>query len=326
MIEERVRERVEQLRRARDEISRCMVGQDRHVDDLFACLLAGGHALLEGVPGLGKTSLVKSFADTMALSVRRVQFTPDLMPADIIGTDTLVQGEDGAQEIRFMSGPIFTQVLLADEINRATPKTQSALLEAMQENAVTVGGVTRPLQAPFIVLATQNPIELEGTYPLPEAQLDRFILKITLDYPTSDELMQILARTTISYEPKAKSVLTAEEITDTRGLVREVVAAESIHRYAVALVEATHPERPGCPEAIVPFIRYGSSPRGAQALILAGKVFALLDGRLHVAPEDLRRAAPAALRHRIVLTYRAEAEGMRTDGVIETILAEVRTP
>lgn len=314
---------VQKLRNAERQINRVIVGHRGLIEEIFACLLSGGHALLEGVPGLGKTMLIRAFGETMDLQATRVQFTPDLMPADILGTNTLVQDDLGNQQITFRRGPIFTQILLADEINRATPKTQSALLEAMQEQRVTIGGTTYPLQLPFIVLATQNPLELEGTYPLPEAQLDRFFFKLHVDYPDSAELMQILNRTTGTQEPQVEQTLSADEITEMQHFIRSIVVSEDIKRYAVRLVYATHPDGAGAPEHVRSFVRYGASPRGAQSLILAGKVFALLEGRFHVAYEDLRRASRPSLRHRIVLNFRGEAEGLTSDAIVDELLETI---
>lgn len=314
---------VDRLRAAEREISRVIVGHRELINEVFACLLSGGHALLEGVPGLGKTMLIRAFGETMDLEATRVQFTPDLMPADILGTNTLVQDELGNQQITFQRGPIFTQILLADEINRATPKTQSALLEAMQEQRVTIGGTTYELKPPFIVLATQNPLELEGTYPLPEAQLDRFFFKLQVEYPDSAEMMKILNRTTGTTEPDISRELTGTDIAAMQEFVRSIEISEDVKRYAVRLVFATHPDAEDTPERVRSYVRYGASPRGAQALVLAGKVFALLAGRLHVAPEDVRRAAHPALRHRLVLNFRGEAEGLDGDALIHEILEAV---
>ncbi|MFW5728188.1 MAG: AAA family ATPase [bacterium] len=319
-IEEQAETYVRKLRDAERQINRVIVGHRGLIEEIFACLLSGGHALLEGVPGLGKTMLIRAFGETMDLQATRVQFTPDLMPADILGTNTLVQDDLGNQQITFRRGPIFTQILLADEINRATPKTQSALLEAMQEQRVTISGTTYPLRLPFIVLATQNPLELEGTYPLPEAQLDRFFFKLHVDYPDRGELMQILNRTTGNQDLHVEQTLSAEEVTEMQHFIRSIVASEDIKRYAVRLVYATHPDDPAAPERVHRFVRYGAGPRGAQSLILAGKVFALLEGRFHVAYEDLRRAAYPSLRHRIVLNFRGEAEGLTSDAIVEELL------
>lgn len=326
LLAERGRAYASRIRTAQTEVRRVMVEQDRLVEDVFACLLTGGHALLEGVPGLGKTLLIRSVARVIDLENNRIQFTPDLMPADIIGTDTLVQDERGGQEIRFRPGPVFTNVLLADEINRATPKTQSALLEAMEERSVTTGGKTHRLDEPFIVLATQNPIELEGTYPLPEAQLDRFFFHLRVPFPSRRGMLEILTRTTGTVVESPESVLSGADIIEMRSFVRGIIAGETILNYATSLVLATHPGDSTAPERVRAYLRYGASPRAAQALILAGKVYAFLDGRFHVSAEDIRRAAPPALRHRIVPGFRAEAEGVSTDDIIDDILRKVSHP
>jgi MoxR-like ATPase len=322
-VEQKASEYRDALRDAQREIARLIVGQERLIEDLFAALMSGGHALLEGVPGLGKTMLIRAFGDALDLQARRVQFTPDLMPADIIGTNTLVQDDRGHQEIVFQEGPIFTQILLADEINRATPKTQSALLEAMQEQRVSVGGKTYELELPFLVLATQNPLELEGTYPLPEAQLDRFFFKLQVPFPEPREMVEIMRRTTGTAVPSVRRSLDGARLREVQAFVRQVVLPEEVQEYAVRLVYATHPERPESPGDVRRFVRYGASPRGAQSLILAGKVYALMGGRLHVAPEDIRRAALPALRHRVVPSFRAEAEGVKSDTIVEKVLKEV---
>ncbi len=326
LLAERGRTYASRIRTAQAQVRRVMVEQDELVEDVFACLLTGGHALLEGVPGLGKTLLIRSIARVVDLKNSRIQFTPDLMPADIIGTDTLVQDERGGQDIRFRPGPVFTNVLLADEINRATPKTQSALLEAMEERSVTTGGKTHRLEEPFIVLATQNPIELEGTYPLPEAQLDRFFFKLHVPFPTRKGMLQILARTTGTAVETPEGVLSGADIIEMRSFVRGIIAGETLLNYATSLVLATHPDDPSAPEQVRAYLRYGASPRAAQALILAGKVYAFLEGRFHVSAEDIKRAALPALRHRIVPGFRAEAEGISADAVIEEILRKVSPP
>jgi MoxR-like ATPase len=301
------------------EIGRRVVGQTETARAVTTALLAGGHVLLEGVPGLGKTLLVKTLAEALDLSFSRVQFTPDLMPADVIGTTLIVEGA-GERRFEFQRGPIFAHLLLADEINRATPKTQSALLEAMQEHAVTVGKATHRLPPPFFVLATQNPIEMEGTYPLPEAQLDRFMFKLRVDLPGRSELHDILDRTTGADEPEVRPVVGRERLVEMQGLVRRVPVARPVQDYAVRLVEATHPARSAVPE-VKRFVRYGSSPRGAQALMLAAKIEALRDGRFAPSFSDLRRVALPALRHRVLLNFDGEAEGVSPDAVIEATLA-----
>ncbi|HLO41275.1 MAG TPA: MoxR family ATPase [Phycisphaerales bacterium] len=326
----------EQFRRdfetVRDQIARVVVGQRETIENVLVCLFVGGHVLLEGVPGIGKTLLVRTLANSLSLSFGRVQFTPDLMPADVTGTTVVVESENaqGQRERRFQfqHGPVFAQILLADEINRATPKTQSALLEAMQERAVTVGGQTHTLPAPFLVMATQNPVEQEGTYPLPEAQLDRFLFKLLVLSPTRKDLAQILERTTGAANVHAEPVLNAHAILRHQSIIRTVAIAPHIQDYAVRLVLATQPSplvSPGeasfAPPMVNQFVRLGASPRAAQALVLAGKCRALLDGRSAVSADDLRAAALPALRHRIILNFEASAEGVTTDAVVSNILA-----
>ncbi|MDB6174681.1 MAG: ATPase family associated with various cellular [Chthoniobacteraceae bacterium] len=298
-----------------------MVGQDEVLEGVLVAFFAGGHVLLEGVPGLGKTMLVRTLADAVNLKFSRVQFTPDLMPADIIGTNMIMENENGRKEFQFQSGPIFANIVLADEINRATPKTQSALLEAMQEHHVTVGGTQHPLKEPFMVLATQNPLEMEGTYPLPEAQLDRFFFKLKVPYPSAADLHTILDRTTVTERPIVSKVLQdAAEVVHLRGVVRQVPLASEIQTHAIDLVMATHPDSEKATQRTRKFVRYGASPRGAQALILAGKIHALLDNRFHVSCADIDKAAPAVLRHRILLNFEGEAEGATTDSIIAEVL------
>ncbi len=307
-------------------VRQVIVGQEEVVRHALIALFADGHLLLEGLPGLGKTMLVRTMARALHLDFTRVQFTPDLMPADILGTDVLEMDEAGGRRFRFHRGPVFTNLLLADEINRATPKTQSALLEAMQERQVSVGGRTYPLPQPFLVLATQNPIELEGTYPLPEAQLDRFLFKVNVGYPDEDALVEILRRTTGAEEPQVEPVATGETVLAMQALARGVPVATPVARYAARLVAATHPQDESAPEEIRRYVRYGASPRGAQALIRGAKVAALLAGRFNAAVEDIRAVAKAALRHRLILTYEAEAEGITADRLIEALLALVEVP
>jgi MoxR-like ATPase len=309
----------EDLARLSREIGQRLVGQAEIVEGVVAALLAGGHVLLEGVPGLGKTLLVKTLAEALELSFSRVQFTPDLMPADVVGTNMIVE-TGGERRFEFQRGPIFANLILADEINRATPKTQSALLEAMQEQSVTVGKQTYPLAPPFFVLATQNPIEMEGTYPLPEAQLDRFFFKLRVDLPDNAELHAILDRTTGAVDPVVRPVLGRARLLELRDLVRQVPVARPIQDYAVRLIEATHPKRTAVP-AVRRLVRYGSSPRGAQAVILAAKIRALSDGRFTPSFDDVRRVAAPALRHRVLLNFEGEAEGVSTDAVLGEILA-----
>jgi MoxR-like ATPase len=315
-----------EIARIRGAIASVIVGQTDLVEDILACVLCGGHALVEGVPGLGKTRLIHVVGRLFDLETQRVQFTPDLMPADIIGTDTLVTDEIGAQQITFRPGPLFSHLLLADEINRATPKTQSALLEAMQERQVTVGGVSRPLGPPWIVLATENPRELEGTYPLPEAQLDRFFLQLRIGYPSADELVEILRRTTGPDELEPDPIMSHQRLVQLQRLVREIEAGESVMRYAVDLAWATHPDDARAPRIVRESVRYGASPRGAQSLLLAAKYYALVDGRAYASPDDVRRAIQPSLRHRIVPGYRAEAEGISVEEILAHLESEVAAP
>ena len=306
-----------------EQVGRVIVGQRELVRHTLVTLLAGGNALLEGVPGLGKTMLVRTLADAVDCAFSRIQFTPDLMPSDIVGTNLIVEDETGRRQFQFEAGPIFANLVLADEINRATPKTQSAMLEAMQERSVTVAKATRPLPEPFFVLATQNPLEMEGTYPLPEAQLDRFFFKIDVPFPSANELVEIANRTTGSDVPHAEPVADGATISAMQALARGVPVADHVTAYAARLLKATHPDGAGAPDAVRRYVRYGASPRGMQAMILAGKIVALLDGRYNVAFDDIRWAALPALRHRLILTFEAQAEGVTTDEVIEATLDEV---
>ncbi|HWE29341.1 MAG TPA: MoxR family ATPase [Polyangia bacterium] len=309
--------------RLRDEVGKVIVGHEAIVEGVVTALLAGGHALLEGVPGLGKTMLVRTLADAVHLTFSRIQFTPDLMPADILGTNVIVE-ETGSKRFQFQRGPIFAHVVLADEINRATPKTQSALLEAMQEKSVTVAKTTYQLEEPFLVLATQNPLEMEGTYPLPEAQLDRFFVKLKVQFPSRDALHTILDRTTGSHDVRAEKVLSSERLLELRALVRQVPVARPVQDFCVRLIEGTHPAATGnVPPLTRKYVRYGSSPRGAQACLMAAKIKALLDGRFAVSTDDIRYAAKPALRHRLILNFEGEAEGIDPDTIIDSILAEL---
>jgi MoxR-like ATPase len=305
------------------EIAKVIVGHDEIVHGVLTCLFVGGHALLEGVPGLGKTLLVRTLADALSLDFNRIQFTPDLMPADILGTNIVMEAPDGRRMFEFQRGPIFSQIVLADEINRATPKTQSALLEAMQEHSVTVGGTIHRLKEPFFVMATQNPIEQEGTYPLPEAQLDRFLFKLVVGYSTRDEIATILDRTTRGEKPHASKVIDGDTLLTMQALVREVLIAPHVQDYAIRLGLATHPDGPYAPPITNQYIRWGSSPRGVQTLVLAAKVRALLDGRFNVSFEDLRRVYLPALRHRTLLNFEAQAEGVECDDVLLKVLDAV---
>lgn len=305
------------------QVGRVIVGQRLLVRHTLITLIAGGNALLEGVPGLGKTMLVRTLAQAIDCAFSRIQFTPDLMPADIVGTNLIVEDEDGHRRFQFEAGPIFANLVLADEINRATPKTQSAMLEAMQERSVTVSKDTRPLPEPFFVLATQNPLEMEGTYPLPEAQLDRFFFKVDVPFPLVDELVEIADRTTGAHVVQAESVADGSTIQAMQTLARGVPIADHVTAYAAQLLRATHPDDPNAPEIVRSYIRYGASPRGMQAMILAGKIMALLDDRYNVAFDDLRQAAHPALRHRIILNFEAQAEGVSPDDVIQGLLESV---
>ncbi len=309
--------------RLESEVANLMVGQEEVVRAVLTCMIAGSHALLEGVPGLGKTMLIRTFADALDLQFSRIQFTPDLMPADITGTNILAENDAGRRTFQFQPGPVFANMILADEINRATPKTQSALLEAMQERTVTVANTIYPINRPFFVLATQNPLEMEGTYPLPEAQLDRFMFKLVVGFPRAEELSEILRRTTGGFTPEVHTVATGIDIIRMGDLAREVPVASHINEYAVQLLLATHPDQSLAPESVRRFVRYGSSPRGAQAMVLAGKIRALLSERLAVAHEDIRAVAYPALRHRIILNFEGEAERITQDDIVSDVIAAV---
>lgn len=319
---EEVDEFIKDFQSLKDEISRVVIGHRELTENIIVCLLSKGHALIEGVPGLGKTHLIKTLGSALGLKTSRIQFTPDLMPADIIGTNMLIRDSNGLNVIQFSKGPVFSQVILADEINRATPKTQSALLEAMQEQQITVSGTTHKLDGPFIVLATQNPIEMEGTYPLPEAQLDRFFFKLIVRYPDSDELCQIIDLTTSTTDLRISPLMNEKKIQTMQNLIRSVPVPDVVRDYAVTVLEATHPiNQTG---SFSRYIRYGASPRGVQSMILSGKVFALMSGRYNVSVEDIKRAAHPSLRHRIILSFEGEADGITPDKIIDSILETVK--
>ena len=322
-MEEQVAAFRDRFDRLRSEIGKVIVGQTAIVDGALGAIFAGGHVLLEGVPGLGKTLLVRTLSEALDLSFSRIQFTPDLMPADILGTNLVVENPDGRREFKFQRGPIFSHLVLADEINRATPKTQSAMLEAMQEKSVTAGGEVRTLAPPFFVLATQNPIDQEGTYPLPEAQLDRFFFKLLVTYPSATELAEVIDRTTESRQVTVEKVLDRDNLLEMQGLVREVPVPSHVKDYAVRLVLATHPGRESAVGVTDQYLRFGSSPRGAQTMILAAKVRALTEGRFNVSFDDVAQVAMASLRHRLILNFEAQAEAITTDHIIAKILEEV---
>jgi MoxR-like ATPase len=307
----------------REEIGKVIVGQDAIVDGTLNALFANGHVLLEGVPGLGKTLLVRTLSQVLDLSFNRIQFTPDLMPADVLGTNMVHETDDGKRAFEFQHGPIFAHLVLADEINRATPKTQSAMLEAMQERSVTIGGEIRKLDLPFFVLATQNPIDQEGTYPLPEAQLDRFFYKLLVDYPTAGELSEIVTRTTEGTKVEISKVVNGATLIELQQLVQQVPVASHVKDYAVRLILATHPNTETAQEITNQFLKFGSSPRGAQALLLGAKVRALTEGRFNVSFDDVAEVALPALRHRLIVNFEAEAEGVTTDLVLQKIMAGV---
>jgi MoxR-like ATPase len=327
---EQVELQIEQFRKSfaivREEVSRVIVGNEDNIVGIMTCLLARGHVLLEGIPGIGKTKLVQTLADVLHLRFSRIQFTPDLMPGDIIGSTVVRENEAGRKTMEFQRGPIFANLVLADEVNRATPKTQSALLEAMQENSVSAGGQTHPLEQPFFVLATMNPLEMEGTYPLPEAQLDRFFFKLRLGFPSAEGLHEIIDRTTRQHNPVVDRVLGQGDVLEMRETARSVPVARPVQQYAIDLTLATHPESDRATEMTRRFVRFGSSPRGTQALILGAKVNALLNDRVHVSCEDIRAVTLNALRHRILLNFDAEAERVDADAILNDILHRVSEP
>jgi MoxR-like ATPase len=312
-----------QITRVREEISKVIVGQRDVIDGLLVCLLAGGHVLLEGVPGLGKTTLLRTLARVLHLKYSRIQFTPDLMPGDIVGSMVMENDERGHKLLRFQPGPIFANLVLADEINRATPKTQSALLEAMQERTVTSGTMTYALDPPFLVMATQNPIEMEGTYPLPEAQLDRFLMKVLVTYPSREDLSRIVDVTVKQDEAILHRVLDRDQIAELRAFCREVIVAPHVQEYAIDLVMATQPGSEQAPEVTNRYVRYGSSPRGAQALIECGRVMALMRGRLHLSLEDVASVAASVLRHRVILNFDAHADGQTTETILSRVMESI---
>ena len=316
----RLEQAISRLNEVRDEIAKVIVGQQDVVEGVLICLIASGHVLLEGVPGLGKTTLLRTMARALQLKYSRIQFTPDLMPADIVGSMIIETNDRGSKSLRFQPGPIFANLVLADEINRATPKTQSALLEAMQERTVTSGTTTHELDAPFLVMATQNPIEMEGTYPLPEAQLDRFLMKILVTYPTREELNRIVERTIQPEEHVLEAVLDRDAILEVRSVCRQVMVAPHVQEYAIELVMATQPGQKEAHELARKYVRYGSSPRGAQALVECGRVLALMRGRFHLAIEDIQRIAASVLRHRIILNFDAHADGQTAETVLRAII------
>ena len=307
------------------QIQRAIVGHEAIIDGVLTCLFVGGHALLEGVPGLGKTALIRALSQTLNLKFNRIQFTPDLMPADVLGTNVIMDNAAGGREFSFVHGPIFAQMVLADEINRATPKTQSAMLEAMQERQVTAGGKIRKLEEPFLVMATQNPIEQEGTYPLPEAQLDRFFFKLLVEYSNRQELKEILDRTTTNTQIELPAVLDSQKIIAHQKLIRQVHVAPHVQDYAIRCVLATHPKGEFAIPLVNQFLRFGASPRAAQAITLAAKVRALLDGRFHASFQDIKEVIKPAMRHRIILNFEGEAEGMTTDMILARVIEETPT-
>ncbi len=315
-----------QFKQIKDEVSKVIVGSGEIIDGVIMSLLANGHVLLEGVPGLGKTKLVSTLSDVMHLKFSRIQFTPDLMPADITGTNVVQENASGEKSLEFQPGPIFANIVLADEVNRATPKTQSALLEAMEETTVTVGKRTYKLDPPFFVLATQNPLEMEGTYPLPEAQLDRFFMKLRVDFPSIESLHTIMNRTTRVAEPKVNRIVDRTQILDMRKTVRAVPIARPVQDYAIRIMLATHPRPPYANATTMRYVRYGASPRGSQALVIGGKIRALLNNRVHVSCEDIRAVTFGALRHRVLLNFEGEAERIDPDTILKSILESTPEP
>ncbi len=325
-IEDQIGLFTEQFKRVKEEIGKVIVGAEEIIDGTLISLLAKGHVLLEGIPGIGKTKIVATVADVLHLDFSRIQFTPDLMPGDVVGSNVVHETETGAKVLEFQKGPIHTNILLADEINRATPKTQSALLEAMQERTVTVGNTTHKLEPPFFVLATQNPLEMEGTYPLPEAQLDRFFYKLRILYPEPHHMHEIMDRTTRREEPTANTVLDQGQILAMRDTARDVPIARPVQDYAIRLTLATHPDTPHAHPMTNQYVRFGASPRGTQTLVIGGKVNALLHGRVHVSCEDIRAMMLPALRHRMLLNFEGEAERIDTDDILREIAKDTPEP
>ena len=323
-IEQQIQECQRDCGRIREEVGKMIVGQRDIIDGVIICILAGGNVLLEGVPGLGKTMLVRSLATALGLDFSRIQFTPDLMPTDILGTTMLVESDDGGRHFTFEKGPIFANMVLADEINRATPKTQSAMLEAMQEKSVTIGKETYKLEQPFFVLATQNPLEQEGTYPLPEAQLDRFLFKLFMRMPSIEEMHTIMERTTSVEEPELQRVISKERLLEIRHFARGIPVAPHVQDYALRIMYGTHPEHALAHDQTKRYVRFGASPRGAQTILLTSKIRALMDGRANVSTEDVRRCAVPALRHRVILNFEGEAEGVQSEAILGAIIE--RTP
>ena len=320
--EKKIKEFKQTFEKIENEISSVIVGQKSLIRNVLTAMVAGGNVLLEGLPGLGKTQLVKTIGKVMNLQFSRIQFTPDLMPADVTGTSIMAKDKQGNHTLQFQKGAIFTNLLLADEINRATPKTQSALLEAMQEKTVTAGTTTYVLPKPFFVLATQNPLEMEGTYALPEAQMDRFLFQLNVDFPNKEELYEIVTMTTGTEQKEPQKVCNGEQLLELREIAQQVPVAKAVAEYAMDLVLNSHPEQPFAPQEVKKYVRYGSSPRGAQAIITTARIFALLDGRYHVAYKDIQAVAKSVLRHRIFLNFEGIAEGMTADDIIDILLKE----
>ncbi|HHZ91626.1 TPA: MoxR family ATPase [Candidatus Poribacteria bacterium] len=326
-VEDQVQQFRKKFNRIKVEVQKRIIGQDDVVEGILICLFANGHALIEGVPGLGKTRMVQTLSEVLDLSFKRIQFTPDMMPSDITGTTILVEDQQGRKQFQFQPGPIFSQVILADEINRSTPRTQSALLEAMQERTVTIARTTHKLESPFCVFATQNPIEMDGTYPLPEAQLDRFLFKLKIEFPDQTDLIQIMQQTTSDQEPEIESVCDAGSILQMQRLIRQVPVADHVAEYASQIVTATHADQPNASEMAQNYVELGASVRGLQAIILAAKIKTLLDGRYNVATEDIQSVALPALRHRLLINFEGQSEQISTDEIITDVLTtqEIRS-